>query len=243
MLEPLFDFFLLAAIDSGFKEALMYKYLRAISTSLFLVAFRNGTWWRLCCGTGKKQPRWYRQEYQFSTKGASLVTTPTETTSNKRIPVDTLGLAAVVESVVRVHKEPFYGVSKIKLYNRDGTNASSGRLSSNFIQVLRKRVDARYPQVGLLGALESQGQQPLPQTGQESGTQEQSNTLSTPCENSVDTSDTLGQVLATVEWEHEREQDDNHQELQQINEEQAATQDPTQCISTADWTGLIFHSP
>ena len=39
----------------------MYKYLRAMSTSWFLVAFRSGHWWRLCCTARKKQPRWYRQ--------------------------------------------------------------------------------------------------------------------------------------------------------------------------------------
>lgn len=143
--------------------------------------------------------------------------------------MDTLGLAATVDSVVCVHKEPFYGMSRIRKYNRDGTNAGAERFSRNFIRVLRRRVAARYPQVGLLQALESAGQS---QTNQDPDTQEQSATPSTLRENGVDTSDTLGQMLETVEWECNREQDDNHHELQQINEEQATNQVDMQQTST-----------
>ena len=125
--------------------------------------------------------------------------------------MDTLGLAATVDSVVCMHKEPFYMVSKIRRFDRNGTNASEECFSSDFIHLLRRRVSARYPQVGLLDALERTGQL---QTNQDPDTQEQSTTSSAVCENCVGTSNTLGQVLATVEWEHNQEQDGNHQELQ-----------------------------
>ena len=229
MLEPLFDFFLLAAIDGAFTEALMYKYLRAMSTSWFLVAFRNGQWWRLCPEGKKNQPLWYQQHHQFSSKGVSLATSPSETTSTKRIPVNTLGLAATVGSVVRVHRLPFYGTTKIMNYNIDGTPAGLERGATNFTRTLRARVSARHPEVGLFEALESAGQLPASQVSE---TQEQNATPSAACENSVDTSDTLTQVLATVNWERDQEQEDDHRELQRINEELAATQETTQQLST-----------
>ena len=121
----LFDFFLLMSLDATLEPNEMYKYIKAISPSWFLVAFRAGRWWRLTKEGKDKQAKWYSQEYCFSISGTGIITSQTKRTSNKRIPEDTVGLAASINGVVRIHRQPFYGMSKIPEYNYDGSSNRS----------------------------------------------------------------------------------------------------------------------